>query len=86
MRIIEANPTWGYQIKKQVEAKLGTKVRHGALYPLLNSLERKGFLTSELQLQGKRRRKIYSATRKGQEYIEAYNAILKEQLEKRDIK
>ncbi len=72
---------WGYKIKKQVEAKFGVRLRHGALYPLLNNLERKGFLTSEKQRQGGRTRKVYTITRKGIQYVEAYNSILKEQLE-----
>ena len=77
---------WGYRIKKQVEAKFDVKLRHGALYPLLNTLEQKGFLTSEKQQHGGRTRKVYTITRKGMQYLEAYNSILKEQLECCDIK
>ncbi|TFH24512.1 hypothetical protein E4G67_01895, partial [Candidatus Bathyarchaeota archaeon] len=33
LRIIQAQPTWGYKIKKQVEADFNVKLRHGALYP-----------------------------------------------------
>jgi hypothetical protein len=29
---------------------------------------------------------VYTLTRKGQQYIEAYNGILKEQLERQDMK
>ncbi len=39
LRIIQAEPTWGYKIKKQVETDFNIKLRHGALYPTLNSLE-----------------------------------------------
>ena len=42
LRIIQAQPTWGYKIKKQVETDFDIKIRHGALYPTLNSLEEKG--------------------------------------------
>ena len=77
---------WGYRIKKQVEAKFDVKLRHGALYPLLNTLEQKGFLTSEKQQHGGRTRKVYTITRKGMQYLEAYNSILKEQIECCDIK
>jgi DNA-binding PadR family transcriptional regulator len=71
---------WGYRIKKQVEAKYGVKLRHGVLYPLLNELERKKFLTSRRQQQGGRTRKVYSITSKGNQYILAYYSILKEQI------
>jgi len=77
---------WGYKIKKQVEAKFDVKLRHGALYPLLNTLEQKGFLTSEKKQHGGRTRKVYTITRKGKQYLEAYNSILKEQIKCSDIK
>ena len=86
LRLIQAEPMWGYKIKKVVEALFGVKLRHGALYPLLNKLEQKGFLTSEKQKQGGRTRKVYTITRKGKQYIEAYAGILKEQIEGSDIK
>ena len=86
LRLIQTQPMWGYRIKKQVDQKFHVKLRHGALYPLLNSLEKKGFLTSQKQQHGGRTRKVYTITRKGIQYLEAYNSILKEQLESVDIK
>jgi DNA-binding PadR family transcriptional regulator len=76
---------WGYKIKKQVETKFNVKLRHGALYPMLNALEKKDFLTSKKQRQGGRTRKVYAITNKGKEYVETYNCILKEQIQKQDI-
>lgn len=86
LRLIQTQPMWGYMIKKQAETKFDVKLRHGALYPLLNALERESFLTSQHQQQGGRTRKVYTLTSKGQQYIEAYNSILKEQLERRDTR
>jgi len=86
LRLVQTQPMWGYKIKKVVEALFGVKLRHGALYPLLNNLERKGFLTGEKQKQGGRTRKVYTITRKGKQYIEAYTDILKEQIQKVDIR
>ncbi|MDI6690585.1 MAG: PadR family transcriptional regulator [Candidatus Bathyarchaeota archaeon] len=86
LRLLTAEPMWGYKIKKQIEATTGVKLRHGALYPLLNALEQKGFLKSQKQQQGGRTRKIYTITEKGMEYIDAYNSILKEQISKQNIK
>jgi DNA-binding PadR family transcriptional regulator len=76
---------WGYMIKKQAETKFGVKLRHGALYPLLNALERESFVTSQNQPKGGRARKVYTLTRKGEEYLNAYNGVLKEQLEDEDV-
>jgi DNA-binding PadR family transcriptional regulator len=85
LRLIQTQPMWGYMIKKQAETKFGVKLRHGALYPLLNALERESFLTSQKQQQGGRTRKVYTITRKGEEYIKTYNAILEEQIHRRDL-
>ena len=81
LRLIQTQPMWGYKIKKQVETKFDVTLRHGALYPLLNTLEQKSFLTSQKQQQGGRTRKVYTITKKGKQYVETYNDILKEQLE-----
>jgi len=77
LHLINKEPTWGYKIKKQIEAVSGLKIRHGALYPLLRKLENKGLITSQKQLQGKRTRKVYAITDKGKTYIETYGVIMK---------
>jgi PadR family transcriptional regulator PadR len=82
LRLIQAQPMWGYKIKKQVEIQFGVTLRHGALYPLLNELEKDSFLTSQKQQQSGRTRRVYTITRKGKEYLDTYNSILKEQLER----
>ncbi|MEM2466835.1 MAG: PadR family transcriptional regulator [Candidatus Bathyarchaeia archaeon] len=80
LSIINKQPTWGYQIKKQIEAISGLKIRHGALYPLLRKLEDKGLITSQKQQLGKRTRKIYTVTQRGRMYINAYHNVMQEQL------
>jgi PadR family transcriptional regulator PadR len=86
LRMVQAQPLWGYKIKKKVEANFHIKLRHGALYPMLNSLEQKGFLTSQKQTTGGRARKIYTITEKGAEYLQSYYDTLKEQIEGEDLK
>jgi len=86
LRLVQTQPMWGYKIKKHAETKFDVKLRHGALYPLLNSMEQKGFLKSQKQQQGGRTRKVYAITGKGEEYVETYDSILKEQIQKRDIR
>ena len=81
LRLVQAQPLWGYRIKKKVETDFQVKLRHGALYPMLNSLEKRGFLTSEKQQQGGRARKVYTITKNGRKFLQAYYSILKEQLE-----
>ena len=86
LRMVQAQPQWGYKIKKKVETKFHMKLRHGALYPMLNSLEEKGFLISQKQTKGGRVRRIYTITKKGTEYLESYYDILKQQIKGADLK
>jgi DNA-binding PadR family transcriptional regulator len=86
LRLIQTQPMWGYKIKKEVETKFDVRLRHGALYPLLNAMEQKGFMTSCKQQHGGRTRKVYAIAKSGKEYIGTYNSILKEQIQKQDIK
>ena len=81
LRIIQAQSTWGYKIKKQVETDFNMKLRHGALYPTLNSLENKGFLESKKQQKDGRQRKVYTITENGKIYLQTYYNILQGQLE-----
>src|SRR3989337_2744649 len=81
LRLVQQQPLWGYKIKKQVETDFHIKLRHGALYPMLNSMERRGFLTSQKQQQGGRARKVYTITKNGRKLLQAYYKILREQLE-----
>ena len=86
LRMVQAQPLWGYKIKKKVETNFHIKLRHGALYPMLNSLEQKGFLTSQKQTKGGRARKVYKITKTGEAYLQSYYDILKEQIEGVDLK
>ncbi len=81
LRIIQAQPTWGYKIKKQVETDFNIKLRHGALYPTLSSLEEKGFVECSKQQEDGRFRKVYTITENGKIYLQTYYSILQEQLE-----
>jgi PadR family transcriptional regulator PadR len=86
LRIVQAQPTWGYNIKKQVEADFNIKLRHGALYPALNTLEQRGFLESKKQQKNGRSRKIYTITENGKAYLQTYYGILQDQLGSGNIK
>ncbi len=86
LRIVQAQPTWGYKIKKQVEADFNIKLRHGALYPALNALEQRGFLESKKQQKAGRSRKVYAITENGKIYLQTYYGILQDQLGSGNIK
>lgn len=85
LRIINDKPTWGYQIKKHVEAEFSIKLRHGALYPALNLLEQKGLVASSSQLVGRRLRKVYTLTENGKMYLQQYFLVLQSQLSSTNV-
>ena len=86
LRLIQAEPMWGYKIIKKSKMLFDIKLRHGALYPLLNSLEAEGYARSEKITKEGRVRKVYKITPKGIQLVDAYHDFLKEQLEGLDIK
>ena len=81
LRLVKEQPLWGYRIKQQVEGNYGVRLRHGALYPMLNKMEKEGLLSSHKEAQGGRIRKTYEITQKGLTLIQAYNEILTEQIQ-----
>jgi len=82
LQLIRTKPMWGYRIIKRTQQQYGVRLRHGALYPLLNTLETAGFLRSRKALVKGRMRKIYEITLKGKQLIASYHSFLKEQTEK----
>ena len=84
LRLIRKEPMWGYKIIKFVEDTYGLVLRHGALYPLLNSLEKKGLLRSKKEAKNGRIRKVYEITSKGIQFVDAYNNFLQNQVEKQN--
>ena len=85
LRLLQTEPMWGYKIIKKTRGLFGINLRHGALYPLLNTLETEGYARSEKITKGGRIRKVYDITPKGTQLVDAYYTFLKEQLEKMDI-
>jgi len=86
LRLIQAEPMWGYKIIRKVEKIFEIKIRHGALYPLLNSLEMNGLLKSKQEVRGRRARKVYEITPKGMQLLDSYHDFLREQLQTLNIK
>jgi DNA-binding PadR family transcriptional regulator len=82
LRMVQIEPMWGYKIIKYVEEQHQIRLRHGALYPLLNKLEKSGLLRSKKETKGGRIRKIYEITSKGFQLVDAYNEFLRDELKK----
>ena len=85
LRLIQIEPMWGYKILKKTQRLFGITIRHGALYPLLNKLEKDGYVRSQKIGNRGRIRKVYDITTKGTQLVDAYYNFLKEQLLKMDL-
>lgn len=59
-------------------ARHGYKISPGSLYPLLHGLEKKGYLKSAEERQGKSLRKVYRATKRGRRALEAAKQKVRE--------
>src|SRR4051812_45269085 len=56
----------------------GYKISPGSLYPLLHGLEKKGYLRSREERNGKSLRKVYRATPLGRKALEAAKSKVRE--------
>ncbi|HLN44686.1 MAG TPA: PadR family transcriptional regulator [Candidatus Sulfotelmatobacter sp.] len=81
LRLVKEHPSiWGYRIGKTIEADSHIRLGHGILYPLLNMLEKRGFLKSTIKQKCGRARKTYNVTEQGEQFLQTYYTILSEQL------
>jgi DNA-binding PadR family transcriptional regulator len=63
-------PIFGLGIIEEL-GRHGYKLSAGTLYPILHGLERRGYLKSKQERDGKRLRRTYRATAKGRRALEA---------------
>ncbi len=59
-------------------ARHGYRISPGSLYPILHGLEKKGYLRSKLERNGKSLRKVYRATPLGRSALDAAKAKVRE--------
>ena len=85
LQMVKNRPAWGYKIIKETEKRCGVKLRHGALYPMLNTLETKGLLVSRKELEKGRIRKTYRITSQGKRLLQIYHDFLEEQTSEKKV-
>ena len=67
--LLYEKPSYGYLIKKCVDqlALFRKNVSWGTIYPLLSRLEKQGLVMSSSEMQGKKKRVMYTLTHAGEE-------------------
>lgn len=63
-------PIFGFWMVEEL-AEHGYKMSTGTLYPILHGLERKGYLRSHEERQGKTSRRVYAATPLGRRALKS---------------
>jgi len=69
LQFLSAQPMHGYQVITKIRKTFGVYFGPSTIYPLLATLEKKGHVTSEWNMQSERPRKIYKLTSDGQNIL-----------------
>jgi PadR family transcriptional regulator PadR len=69
LQFLHAHPMHGYQIISRIRKNFGVYFGPSTIYPLLNSLEQKGYIKSQWDLNNERPRKVYELTTEGQNLL-----------------
>ncbi len=72
-----SEPSYGYQLETYLAGKLGRPVPPGTIYVILNSLNRRKFITvKEKKLSHGRRITVYRITAAGREFLKRHQEPL----------
>ncbi len=69
LQLLSDQPMHGYQVISKIRKSFGVYFGASTIYPLLSSLERKGYVSSEWNMKGERPRKVYRLTSEGRELL-----------------
>jgi DNA-binding PadR family transcriptional regulator len=69
LQFLSSNPMHGYQVITRIRKTFGVYFGPSTIYPLLNSLEKKGYVKSEWNMNSERPRKVYKLTTEGQSLL-----------------
>jgi len=69
LQFLSTEPMHGYQVITKIRKNFGVYFGPSTIYPLLGTLEKKGYVASEWNLNSDRPRKIYSLTDDGQSML-----------------
>jgi DNA-binding PadR family transcriptional regulator len=69
LQFLEAEPMHGYQIITTIRKSFGVYFGPSTVYPLLSSLEEKGYVKSNWNMGNERPRKVYELTNDGKNVL-----------------
>ena len=69
LQFLDQQPMHGYQVITKIRRSFGVYFGPSTVYPLLNSLEKKGYVKSEWNMDTERPRKVYQLTNEGESVL-----------------
>jgi PadR family transcriptional regulator PadR len=66
LQFLNSQPMHGYQVITKIRKSFGVYFGPSTIYPLMAMLEKKGYITSQWNMQSERPRKVYQLTTEGQ--------------------
>ena len=69
LQFLNTEPMHGYQIITKIRKSFGVYFGPSTIYPLLSTLEEKGYVNSEWNMNSERPRKVYRLTSEGQSML-----------------
>jgi PadR family transcriptional regulator PadR len=69
LQFLSSQPMHGYQIITKIRKNFGVYFGPSTIYPLLATLEKKGYVNSQWNMKTERPRKIYQLTNEGQNLL-----------------
>jgi len=69
LQFLDKKPTHGYKIITRIRKSFGVYFGPSTVYPLLNKLEKKGYVQSEWDMNSERPRKVYRLTSDGRNLL-----------------
>ena len=69
LQFLNGTPMHGYQIITRIRRTFGVYLGPSTIYPLLGTLEKKGYVKSEWNMNNERPRKVYMLTSEGQNLL-----------------
>ena len=70
LQLLDSHPMHGYQIIIKIRKSFGVYFGPSTVYPLLNSLEKKGQVESKWNMKSQRPRKVYELTNQGKNVLD----------------
>jgi PadR family transcriptional regulator PadR len=69
LQLLSNKPMHGYEVITKIRKNFGVNFGPSTIYPLLGTLEKKGYIDSSWNMDFERPRKIYSLTTNGQNML-----------------